>query len=449
MSGGDGKDHNGGSHTSGGVNGTSGKGGPSGGGVDASDHSGWSKENNPWGGGGTIGGDQHGNGGGQGSNQGNNNNTNQGISVLKPGESYMNPWGMVIVDANGHPTMNGIVMTEGNSSLVPDGTGGFTRALNSLTGVKNGYSPVHGGGGLTAIPEYNTNNYPNTGGFPPVGDANWKLNPPKWSIREVQSQNSAWQSYITHVEGLVYKLTFDRTGKLVDTAYVNYDPVDDTRYSPIKSFEYNKKTAEKQVRDAIDNENKLSQIAKDNIKKEDEAVKDAVKFTADFYKQVFNVYGEKAEQLAKLLASQAKGKKIRNAQDALKSYEKYKANINKKINAKDREAIAKALESVDIKEAAKNIKKFSKGLGYVGPAIDAVDLFNELVKAVKTDNWRSFFVKVETIVIGFTATELAALAFGAILGGPVGILGYGFIIAGVGALVNETIVDEANKIIGI
>ncbi|EFR2440342.1 hypothetical protein H0K13_004466 [Salmonella enterica] len=52
MSGGDGKNHNSGAHATGGVNGTSGKGGPSsGGGVDASDHSGWSSENNPWGGG--------------------------------------------------------------------------------------------------------------------------------------------------------------------------------------------------------------------------------------------------------------------------------------------------------------------------------------------------------------------------------------------------------------
>lgn len=71
MSGGDGKDHNSGAHATGGVNGTSGKGGPSsGGGVDASDHSGWSSENNPWGGGnsGTIGG-SHGGNGGQSGNQ--------------------------------------------------------------------------------------------------------------------------------------------------------------------------------------------------------------------------------------------------------------------------------------------------------------------------------------------------------------------------------------------
>ncbi|MCE9871475.1 colicin-like pore-forming protein [Hafnia alvei] len=177
--------------------------------------------------------------------------------------------------------------------------------------------------------------------------------------------------------------------------------------------------------------------------------KDAVKFTADFYKEVFKVYGEKAEKLAKLLADQAKGKKIRNVEDALKSYEKHKANINKKINAKDREAIAKALESMDVGKAAKNIAKFSKGLGWVGPAIDITDWFTELYKAVKTDNWRSLYVKTETIAVGLAATHVTALAFSAVLGGPIGILGYGLIMAGVGALVNETIVDEANKFIGL
>lgn len=45
MSGGDGIGHNGGAYSTGGVKGSAGPGGPSSGG--ASDHSGWSSENNP------------------------------------------------------------------------------------------------------------------------------------------------------------------------------------------------------------------------------------------------------------------------------------------------------------------------------------------------------------------------------------------------------------------
>ncbi|ELK0283372.1 colicin transporter [Salmonella enterica] len=181
----------------------------------------------------------------------------------------------------------------------------------------------------------------------------------------------------------------------------------------------------------------------------DQSVKDAVKFTADFYKEVFNVYGEKAEQLAKLLANQAKGKKVSNVEEALKAYEKHKANINKKINAKDREAIAKALESVKVEDIAKNFKRFSKGLGYTSYAIDFVDWGTELINAVRTDNWRSFFVKTESLAVGMGASAVVGYAFSAIMGGPVGILGYGLIMAGVGALVDDELVERANSVIGI
>ncbi|EML1936148.1 hypothetical protein JAG76_001963 [Providencia stuartii] len=61
--------------------------------------------------------------------------------------------------------------------------------------------------------------------------------------------------------------------------------------------------------------------------------------------------------------------------------------MNKKINAKDRQAIVIALESVKIADAAKNFKRLSKGMGYVGPAIDDYELFFvELPNAIKSDN---------------------------------------------------------------
>ena len=183
--------------------------------------------------------------------------------------------------------------------------------------------------------------------------------------------------------------------------------------------------------------------------KEFDDIKDAVKFTADFYKEVFNAYGEKAEKLAKEFEKLAKGKKIRNANDALKTYEKHKANINKKINAKDRQAIASALESVKKADLAKNYKRFSKGMGYVGTTIDVTDWFTELYKAVKTDNWRPFFVKTETLAAGWAATVVVALAFSVLLGNPVGILGYGLIMAVVGVLIDEKLIEKANQGWGI
>ncbi|MEQ5176115.1 colicin-like pore-forming protein [Proteus sp. DFP240708] len=176
---------------------------------------------------------------------------------------------------------------------------------------------------------------------------------------------------------------------------------------------------------------------------------DSVKFTADFYKEVFNAYGDKARKLAESLAQQTRGKTIRNVDDALKAYEKYKADINRRINAKDRKAIATALESIKLDDIAQKLKKFSKGMFFVSKALDVKDLSIELIKATETDNWRPFFVKAETIFVGMAATSVAGFTFSVLLGGPIGILGYGLLIASIGALIDNDLIEKANNLIGI
>ncbi len=189
----------------------------------------------------------------------------------------------------------------------------------------------------------------------------------------------------------------------------------------------------------------------DVIKEEDEfsQVKTAVKFTADFYKEVFSVYGDKAEQLAGALAEQAKGKKIRDIDDALKAYEKYRNNFNKKMNSEDRKAIVAALESIKSAEIAKNFTKFSKSMGVLSHAINAFDWVGELIKSVKTDNWRPFFVKTEVIAAGNAATVVVAFIFSVLLGNPVGLIGYGLIMAGTGVLIDDELAEKANLFWGI
>ncbi len=60
------------------------------------------------------GGSGHGNNGGQG----NSNSSNSTSTVMKPGESYLTPWGDVVINKDGRPVMNGVVMTEDNSSVM-------------------------------------------------------------------------------------------------------------------------------------------------------------------------------------------------------------------------------------------------------------------------------------------------------------------------------------------
>ncbi|EGV3465477.1 colicin [Shigella flexneri] len=195
----------------------------------------------------------------------------------------------------------------------------------------------------------------------------------------------------------------------------------------------------------------INQKIAEEKRKQDElkATKDAINFTTEFLKSVSEKYGAKAEQLAREMAGQAKGKKIRNVEEALKTYEKYRADINKKINAKDRAAIAAALESVKLSDISSNLNRFSRGLGYAGKFTGLADWITEFGKAVRTENWRPLFVKTETIIAGNAATALVALVFSILTGSALGIIGYGLLMAVTGALIDESLVEKANKFWGI
>lgn len=85
------------------------------------------------------------------------------------------------------------------------------------------------------------------------------------------------------------------------------------------------------------------------------------------------------------------------------------------------------------------------GAGFVGGMTDNV-LFG---KVARTDNWCPFFVKTETIIAGNAATALVALVFSILTGSALGIIGYGLLMAVTGALIDETLVEKANKFWGI
>lgn len=190
--------------------------------------------------------------------------------------------------------------------------------------------------------------------------------------------------------------------------------------------------------------------AEEARKKEEEAMKDAIKTTADFYKELTEKFGEQSAKVAKELADAAKGKTLKNAEEALKAFEKYKDVLNKKFSVADREAVAKALESVRREHIAQNLAKFSKAFNYTGKAIEAYDVFVvELPKAIRTQNFRPLFVKIETLGAGMAATALTAFAYSVILGTPLGIFGFAIIMTLVSVLVDEKLVEKVNKAAGI
>jgi hypothetical protein len=188
----------------------------------------------------------------------------------------------------------------------------------------------------------------------------------------------------------------------------------------------------------------------ENNIREEQKVKNAIKFTADFYKELFEKYGEYSSKVAQELAVESKGKKIRGVNDALISFDKYKDVLNKKLSIEDRMAISRALESVNRANVAKDLAKFSKAFGYTGKVVNGYEIFAvELPKAIKSNNWRPFFVKVESIFAGTVASVITAYAFSIILGTPPGILGFALIMTLVCSFIDEELTEKMNNIIGV
>lgn len=197
-----------------------------------------------------------------------------------------------------------------------------------------------------------------------------------------------------------------------------------------------------------DVENKQKKVNDATIK-ENTSIKDALKLTSDFYKTTFEKFGQNASNVAKELAESSKGKQIQSVDAALKAFDKFKNNLNKKYSLKDRKAISNALESVNRAEMAKNLELFGKAFGFVSKTIDRYDIVVELRKSLETDNWRPFFVKMESLAAGRAASAITAWTFAVLLGTPVGILGFSIILAAMGAMVNDKFIEQINKLIGI
>lgn len=276
----------------------------------------------------------------------------------------------------------------------------------------------------------------------------------KWNT-EVDYGKQAWWAEFNGAMDLISNLTRER-----DTAINQMNAARESANRAANRLEQAKKdkaNAENVLNNArktladVQTQKQANTKAKQEAeaKAEEDRVKDALKTTANFYKEVTEKFGEQSAKIAKELVDAAKGKKLRNADEALKAFEKYKDVLNKKFSVKDREAVAKALESVNRDQLARNLAKFSKAFYLTAKGLDGYDLLIEFKKGYNTDNWRPFFLKVETIGAGIAASVLTAFAYSVILGTPIGILGYAIIMTLVGVFVDEKFVGKINNALNI
>ncbi|RDL26467.1 colicin-like pore-forming protein [Serratia fonticola] len=276
----------------------------------------------------------------------------------------------------------------------------------------------------------------------------------KWNT-EVDYGKQAWWTEFNGAMDLISNLTRER-----DTAINQMNAARESANRAANRLEQAKKdkaNAENVLNNArktlsdVQTQKQANTKAKQEAetKAEEDRVKDAVKYTANFYTELTGRFGEQSAKIAQELADAAKGKQIRSADEALRAFNKYKDVLNKKFSVKDREAIAKALESLNRDQMAKSLAKFSKAFNYVGWTIVGYDTVKEIENALDSNNWRPVFVQLESLAAGRAATALTAFAFSVILGSPLGVLGYAIIMTLVSAFIDDSLMEKVNKLIGI
>lgn len=180
----------------------------------------------------------------------------------------------------------------------------------------------------------------------------------------------------------------------------------------------------------------------------------ALTFVSNFMKEVTEKFGVKASAAAKKLASEAQGPRLRNAQQALAAYERNKDILNKKFSVKDRQAIANALDALDLDMMGKNLKHFSRVFASANDIKDYSELLIEFGKALRSDSWKPFFVKAETIFGGKFVTAVSARAavwfFGllsTLIGAGAAIVGFALFMALLNTWITDDLVSELNDFI--
>ncbi|WP_203436264.1 colicin-like pore-forming protein [Enterobacter hormaechei] len=173
----------------------------------------------------------------------------------------------------------------------------------------------------------------------------------------------------------------------------------------------------------------------------------AISIASDFHKAVADKFGEKFSKEAKALAEASKGKKIRNAAEAIKAFDKYKGALNKKYGVADRQAIANALESLDKKQMAAQLSKFGKMFFAVSETLQWSGFINGIVKGFRTGDWNDAIINGEKIAASKLASYMVVVAFGAIATTPIGIIGFAAILAITSALITDDLMKKMNDLI--
>ncbi|MFU2088968.1 colicin-like pore-forming protein [Avibacterium avium] len=168
-------------------------------------------------------------------------------------------------------------------------------------------------------------------------------------------------------------------------------------------------------------------------------------YASAFFEHITEKYGDLAAKEARKLVESVKGKKIRSVDEAIKAFDKYKGSINKKFSLEDREAVSKALHSLDMKSISDDLYKFNKAFKFTGKAFSVFSLKEALQEGYQNGNWKPFYLELEKQALDKAATYVAGITLAALAGTPLGIIGYGVLMVVTSALISDELVEKIHR----
>ncbi|MHC8315474.1 colicin-like pore-forming protein [Pseudomonas sp. LB3P31] len=208
------------------------------------------------------------------------------------------------------------------------------------------------------------------------------------------------------------------------------------------------RVAEEQARIAAEIEAQRVADEQARIAGEAKAYKDAVSFLADINKSILAKYGENMSKVALGLQENISGKKVRSYADAMKTFEKVRINPNIKLNVRDTQAIASALQALDRATLADNVTRLGKAFGVVGKIIQLNAVLDKTILGVERGDWKPLGLELESIGLGIGAGALLAvgmaLFFPIFAASAAGVVMVAILMAIMAAYLDAQKVDEIN-----
>ncbi|WP_336354611.1 colicin-like pore-forming protein [Pseudomonas granadensis] len=179
--------------------------------------------------------------------------------------------------------------------------------------------------------------------------------------------------------------------------------------------------------------------------------KRAVAFVADANQYIFEKYGANLHQVVMDLQKDITGKKIRNYNEAMQTFEKVRSNPHAKLSPQDTRAVVEALNALDKATYMDHVNRLAKGFGVAGKMVQAHSVVDKTVTGFKDGNWKPLMLELESIAVGMGAgAALAALVpmiNPGVAASAIGIIAVGLIIALIASLLDAKNVEKINDLI--